>query len=281
MKALFEDSLALAHLGSLLHDFLAMMSLCTLRLYAALFVLPSTSDQAIQGPMRSGMCLVLGFFIAWGQPLHTAQGLDAVLLAVMLLKEVLIGVMLGLAFSVVFWVAEGVGALVDNAAGFNNVQQTNPLSGQQSTPVSNLLGQLVIAGFYLLGGMVVCVGLLFESFRWWPLGALKPSFTDGLEQFVDFQIRSYFDTAVKVAAPIMFTLVLVDLAFGLLAKTADKLEPNSLSQPVKGAIAILMLAMLVGIFFDQARPNIALKNIEAELQQWAWKTFETDATTTR
>lgn len=246
-----------------------LLVLCSARIFAALFVLPATSDQAIQGPVRNGMCLMLGFFVAWGQPLTMTQELTSALLAAMLLKEVVIGVMLGIAFSVVFWVAEGVGALIDTAAGFNNVQQTNPLSGQQSTPVSNLLGQLVISGFYVLGGMVVCVSLMFQSFRWWPLGTLTPSLTSGLEDFLNFQVRSYLEMTVKVAAPVMLILVLIDLACGLLAKTADKLEPNSLGQPIKGAIAILMLALLVGVFFDQAKPIIALKNIEADSARWA------------
>jgi len=245
-----------------------MLGLSTLRLYTAFLVMPATSDQVIQGPMRNGMCMVLGFFVAWGQPADLMSTFSMFTLMAVLLKEALIGVMLGIAFGVVFWVAQGVGALVDTAAGYNNVQLTNPLSGEQSTPVSNLLTQLVISGFYMLGGMVVCVGLLFQSFRWWPLATLAPALTAGLEDFLKFQIHGYFNTVVKVAAPIMLILVLIDLAFGLIAKTADKLEPNNLSQPIKGAVAILMLALLVAVFFDQARPNISLRNLEGELKQW-------------
>ena len=61
------------------------------------------------------------------------------------LKEVALGLLIGFAASTVFWTAESVGALIDAQTGFNNVQMTNPLSGEQSTPISHLLSQLVIA----------------------------------------------------------------------------------------------------------------------------------------
>ncbi|HEX6703356.1 MAG TPA: type III secretion system export apparatus subunit SctT [Albitalea sp.] len=260
---------ALMHFGESITSVSALMALCTMRIYVAFMVLPAVSDEAVQGPLRNGICMVLGFFVAWGQPAHALQGFETGMLLALLLKEGLIGLMLGIAFSVVFWIAEGVGAMIDNTAGYNNVQQTNPLNGQQSTPVSNLLGQLMIACFYMLGGMVVCVGLLFQSFLWWPLADLAPSLASGLEDFLKFQTDSYFSAVVKLAAPIMLVLVLIDLCFGLLSRTADKLEPQSLSQPIKGAVALLMLSLLVSVFFDQARSAISLHDLEAQLRHWA------------
>jgi type III secretion protein T len=269
MRELFESHLELMNFSEDLQLMLTILAMSTLRLYAAFMVLPATNDELLHGPTRNGFCLLIGFFVAWGQPAHAMASLSVPMLLAMLLKEGFLGVLLGFAMSTVFWVAESAGTFVDNAAGFNNVQQTNPLSGAQNTPVANMMSQLTIAGFYMLGGMLVCIGILFESFRWWPTASLSPAIGDSIEQFLSTQVQGYFAMAVKLAAPMLLIVVLIDLAFGLLNKTADKLEPQSLSQPVKSGVATVLLALLVLAFFEQARPSLMLSDLQARLQHWA------------
>jgi type III secretion protein T len=242
---------------------------CTLRVYVAFLVLPPTSAESFGTIARNGVCVCLGLYIAWGQPLREIQELSAVGLTMVLAKELLLGLLLGYAGAVVFWVAEGVGALIDNQAGYNNVQQTNPLSQESSTPVGNLLGQLAVCGFYLLGGMAVLSGILFESFRWWPLGSMGPAWPSILEDFVRAYTSRYLETVVTVAAPVLLALLVVDLGIGLLNKSASQLEPNSLAQPIKGAVALAMLSLLVALFFEQARAALSLQQLAQELGQWA------------
>jgi type III secretion protein T len=239
--------------------------LCSTRIYVAMLVLPPMSDQALQGMARNALPLWVGLYVAFGQPLDLVRDLDVLTITLLILKEGVIGLLLGFGASTVFWVAEGVGAMMDNMAGFNNVQQTNPLSGQQSTPLGNLLSQLSICAFFMLGGLVALVGLVFETYAWWPIRQALPQWGDLLLRFVQKDVNDYLGAVVRVAAPALITLVLVDLAFGLLGRVADKLEPNSLAQPVKGAVAVLMLALLVGVFFEQAKPQLALVDVGRQL----------------
>lgn len=269
MSDMFSTFTAVLGFGTVFKDGIMLLAVCLLRVYAIFLVLPATTDQSLQGPVRNGVCLCLAFFIAWGQPQSLVQGLEIVQIVVILGKEALIGLLLGFAASTVFWVAEGVGVLIDNQAGYNNVQQTNPLSNEQSTPVGNLLSQLAIAGFYLLGGMMVLTGILFESFKWWPIGSLTPAWSNILEDFIRVQTGHYLELMIKIAAPALLVLMLIDLGFGILSKTAEKLEPNNLAQPIKGAVAIAMLSLLVAVFFEQVRPALSLQALSREMAHWS------------
>ncbi|KQV99313.1 type III secretion system export apparatus subunit SctT [Rhizobacter sp. Root1221] len=248
---------------------LALVAVCTVRIYAAMLVLPATNDQLITGAVRNGMAVSFGVFVAYGQPVDLAANLNVMQLMSMVLKEAMVGMLIGFAMSTIFWIAEGVGMLIDNQAGFNNVQQTNPLTGQQSTPVGNLLAQLAISGFYMLGGMMVFVGLLFDSFQWWPLLGTMPDWLQLMERFLPGEVTSLAETTLKIAGPVLVTLVLIDLGIGLLGKAAEKLEPNSLGQPIKGATAMLMLVVLIAVFFSQVRPELSLKPLAARFERMA------------
>lgn len=258
----------LVGLAASMKSLLTLVAMCSLRVYAAMLVLPATADNVLQGTVRAGVALTIGAFIAFGQPWPDAISLAPATLIAMMTKEALIGTLLGFGAATVFWVAEGVGVLIDNQAGYNNVQQTNPLSGQESTPIGNLLAQMAICGFYLLGGMLTFTGLLMDSFRWWPLKAFAPDGAALLERFVQTQVTSYTQAVVKLAFPLTIALVLIDLGIGLIAKTADKLEPNNLAQPIKGAVALLLLVTFIALFFDQMQPQLALHDLSRELEIW-------------
>lgn len=255
-------------LGESVKALLTLIALCSARMYALALVFPPFGDDAIKGVTRNGLVLVIGLYIAWGQPLGVVKDLTTLQLLVLVLKEGMLGLMLGFACAVVFWVAEAVGALIDNQAGFNNVQQTNPMSGQESTPLGNVMGQLAHACFWMLGGIGVLIGLVFESFHWWPLSRVAPDWSAVLLQFTQHQLAALMRMTIVLAAPVMLVLLLIDIGLGLIGKTADKLEPNSLSQPIKGAVAMLMVALLVGVFFHEARPLLGLQHLQAEIDGW-------------
>jgi type III secretion protein T len=264
-----ELGLQIFQLGADYKGLLGILALCTVRIYAAMLVLPATNDQILHGQTRNAVALGFGIFVAWGQPPDLLTHFSVIEIVTLTAKEGLIGMLIGFAVSTVFWMAEGVGMLIDNQAGYNNVQQQNPLSGQQSTPVGNLLSQLAIVAFYMLGGMMVFVGLLLDSYEWWPLKGTLPSWPTLLERFLPEQMQSYTATTLKIAGPVIVTLMLIDLGIGLLGKAAEKLEPNSLGQPIKGATAMLMLVMLVSIFFTQARPELSIRPVAQRLEQLA------------
>ncbi len=244
-----------------------LVALCSIRLYAAFQVLPATGEQFMQGLVRAGVVVILAAYIAFGLPPDSALKLGALQWLALAAKETFIGVLIAFAASTVFWIAESVGALIDTQTGYNNVQLSNPMSGTESTPVSGMLLQLTIAVFYILGGMVLFVGVMFESFKVWPLLSPLPSVGGAAEVFLIHQADSLMTGVVKFAAPVLLILVLIDLGFGLISRTADKLEPNSLSQPVKGAVAVLVLALLVGVFLEQVRRHLLPGDMLQRLQQ--------------
>jgi type III secretion protein T len=239
--------------GETLEDVIGVVALCSIRLYAAFAILPATGEQFMTGLIRGGFVITIGIYIALGMPLIHAETFTLSQWLVLIAKEGLIGLILGFCASTIFWIAECVGALIDTQTGYNNAQLSNPMTGQQSTPISGLLLQMITAVYFSLGGMIIFIQILFESFKIWPLMAALPSLAGVAEVFFVQEADGIMSSVVKFAAPVLLILVLVDLGLGLITRSADKLEPNSLSQPIKGALTMLLLALLVGIFVDQIR----------------------------
>jgi type III secretion protein T len=259
----------LVELMGLMKTSFGLMALYMIRFIAAMNVLPATGDQIVNGTSRTGIALMLAFFLATGQPSNALEGLSGGQIGLIAIKEMLIGVALGFAMSVTFWVVEFAGALIDNAAGYNSVQLNDPLNGQQSTPVSNMLSRLAIAVFFALGGMVYFAQAMYESYAVWPLLQLAPTFQKVAEAFVIQQFDALFISTVKLAAPFLLVLLLIDIGIGLLTRSAEKLEPTSLAQPIKGIVTILMLTMFVSMAFDQLRHYLLPRDIISKVKSIA------------
>ncbi|UIF88635.1 type III secretion system export apparatus subunit SctT (plasmid) [Cupriavidus necator] len=248
---------------------LTVLGLCSVRLFVTLYLFPPTAEGILQGVMRNGIVVLFSSFIAYGQPVSLYTSLTGTALVVIGLREGAIGLLLGFAASTVFWVAEGAGIYVDELTGYNNAQVTNPLRDDQSTPTGTLLSQIASVAFWTFGGMTFLLGALYESYHWWPLTAATPVPANVLESFALHQTDSVMQTTAKLAAPMMLMLLLIDFAFGFVAKSAQKLEMMTLSQPVKGALTVIMLALFVGIFVDQVRDQLVLAEFGEQLRALA------------
>lgn len=242
-------------------------ALCSIRIMAALTVLPATNDAIVKGMIRGGLSALLGIWVAFGVPHVDVLALGAAAVLGLALKELLIGLLVGFSASIVFWIAESVGALIDNQAGYNNVQLVNPMSGIESTPVADLLLQFAIILFYLLGGMLVFLGLLIETFKVWPVLSAFPSMDGALDVFVIQQHDLLMSATVKLAAPVLLVLMLIDVGLGLVTRMSEKIEPGNLAQPIKGAVAMLLLALFIGAFTAQVRAFLIPSLIVDQLQQ--------------
>lgn len=261
LSLLFDLSASFEH-------FLLMALFCSARLFAAFSIFQATSEQALQGRVRTGIVIIIAMFIAAGQPDKVAEQLSGGQAIALALKEVFLGIILGYIAATVFWTAESVGALIDNVAGYNNVQQQNPLNSSQSTPISNFLLQLCVTLFYTLGGFLFFLEALFETYKWWPVYSLAPVPVAVLERFVIMQTDTLMTQVLKIASPVLIIMILIDLGFGLIGKTASKLEPNSLAQPVKSATAILLVMLSLGVFVQQLAGSITLADLKQQLQVW-------------
>ncbi|AOJ84215.1 type III secretion protein [Burkholderia savannae] len=262
------DIFPLQHLGDEFIGFIVLLALSSERLLVIMTILPATADNVMKGPLRSGAAALWCLFVACGQQALIPQ-LRGAFLVFACAKEAVIGLVLGIAASTVFWAAEAIGTYVDDVAGFNNVQMQNPGSGTQTSLMATLFGQLTIAAFWMLGGMTFLLGALYESYAWWPLGSFDPVPAPLLALFAQARLDMLMNMIARIAAPMMAMLLLVDLGLAFVSRSAQKLDPMSIGQPLKGAIAVLIVAVLAGNFVTEMRGQISLAGLAQQVRQLA------------
>lgn len=170
-------------------------------------------------------------------------------LAVGIAGEMLFGLGLGMVASFTFVAVQWAGEIIGQQMGFNLSQVFDPQFGSQGSLVGDLLFMLALVIFLFipedLGGpghhaLLRGVG---DSFRTLPL--LSVSVNTSLVELLFGMLQSATILALQLAAPILVTLLVVDLALGLLGKTMPQF--NIMSAGVTLRAIAGMLVLIVGI----------------------------------
>lgn len=109
------------------YQFLFALTLGAARIYPCLILMPVFSFNILKGMVRTGVVLALSLMPAIGLQAQLAvQMPDWPQLIGLILKEVTIGILLGLLLGMPFWLFQSAGALFDNQRGALIGGQLNP-----------------------------------------------------------------------------------------------------------------------------------------------------------
>jgi type III secretion protein SpaR/YscT/HrcT len=241
---------------------LLMVAVLSARIGAALAMFPMFSAGAIPMSVRTtitaGMAVCLLPMMGMGN-IVALGALDAMTLALLLAKEVALGFALGLVGSMGFWAVHAAGSIIENQAGLSMAATVDPLAGQEDSLIGGFLVQVLSVVFVASGGLLSLLGVLYESFRVWPVTELTPNIDPALWLSAAMQvIRGIFDLAVRVAAPFVLLMLMVEVGLGLLGRYAPQFSVFFLAMPIKAVVLVVLLLIYAIVLSDASSlPDVA------------------------
>jgi flagellar biosynthetic protein FliR len=166
-------------------------------------------------------------------------------LAVAIGLEICFGLAMGMILSFVFIAAQWAGELIGQQVGFNQAETFDPQYGASSTLISDLYYMIALAVFLTIGGHRQMVKGLRDSFDHLPLLAAGVDVS-----MLGLLIRLFEASttlALRLAAPVLVTLIVVDLLLGFLGKTMPQLNVMVLGMGVKAMVGLTVL--IIGVSF--------------------------------
>lgn len=254
-------------LESLFHNILSL-GVGIARIFPCLLLTPVFSFSMLKGMIRTIVIVSLGLFVT---PQIVTQ-LEPVmnngtLLVALLLKEVMIGLLLGLLLAMPFWLFESVGALFDNQRGALVGGQINPSLGPDATPLGHLLLQWFILLMILSFGLKLITQVIWDSYTLWPVGKWFPPFTEeGYARLLKLT-GNMFSNMVLFAGPLVLVLLFIDFLIGIISLYSQQLQASSLTPPLKCLAGMLFLIIYLPMLDWLANGQLAiLRDLIPELQ---------------
>jgi type III secretion protein T len=223
----------------------------TIRLAVAFLVMPLFSNEVMPALVRNSIFAILGFVIvAAVQPYDLLQSVSLGGLALIVAKEVFLGIAIGVLFGIFLWAFEAAGELMDTQTGMSQAQILDPLSGHEVTLLSDFFGRFAHLAFLSLGGLLLLTSIILKSFAIWPIETVLPRLErDGVMVFA-LTFNDLFTLTLLLAAPALAVIFLIDMGMGLINRFAERLNVFFLSNSIKSFVAVGLVLLMMPLMIQ-------------------------------
>ena len=221
-------------------DELQVFFLIFLRVGAILMSMPIFKSKSIPVLFKFGLALAASITLyplldrtAFAVPGHLGN------FAVGAIGEILLGISIGMAVNLIFVGLQIAGQISGYQMGMALARVMDPSAGQQVPLLSQFYQLFAFLMFFILNAHHWFLKALAESFQQVPPFGFRIS-GSLIEQLMGMA-GHMFVIGIKVGAPIIATLLLTSLAFGLIARTVPQMNILFVAMPLKIMIGLLFI----------------------------------------
>lgn len=241
---------------SLQWSFLVLARLTSFMVLAPFFSIKGTPNL-----IKLGFGILLtGLIIPNIQPVENIP-VDLVSYSILLIKEVVVGLILGYISILTFNAIRIAGELIDIQMGFAMAAVFDPQNQTKITLMGQFMYLFQILLFLAVDGHHVLIMAISYSYTLIPVtGAIfKTTFVTAiLKMFIEM-----FSLGIRMAAPFIIAFLICDIGLGIMARTVPQLNVFILSFPIKTGLGLVALAAVLPVM--TALVNNILSQMETQM----------------
>jgi flagellar biosynthetic protein FliR len=185
-------------------------------------------------------------------------------LAIGIAGEMAFGLAMGTAVSLIFIATQWAGEIIGQQMGLNSGELFDPMYGGAGNLVGDLYQMMTLTIFLAIGGHYALLRGVRASFDSLPL--LSAGINQSILDILVGLFQSTAMLAIQLAAPMLVTMLVVDLALGVIGKTMPQLNVMSMGLTVRAVIGVLVLILGLSLTSDVIRHGL-LDAVDAAMEQ--------------
>lgn len=212
------------------------------RILALIASAPITGNQQFPVSAKIGLAVLITALVAPTLPAPaTAVDPGSMVGLMLLVRETLIGLGMGLAMRLVFTGVAMAGDVIGLQMGLGFAQFYDPQSNAQVPVVGQFLNLLATLAFLSLNGHLLLISALVDTFRTIPLEAAGT--VTGNWLLIAQWGGTIMRTAVMISLPLLAALLVTNAALGVLARAAPQLNVFAIGFPITILVGFIVLLL--------------------------------------
>lgn len=216
------------------------------RIASFFVVAPIFASRSVPGTFKIGLSAMIALmvFLVSGITQTVPTDLSYILLIV---REILIGLLMGYVANLMFSVIQMAGAFIDIQIGYSIASVIDPMTGASTPIISNFKYMIATLLFLSINGHHYLLQAIMRSYNWIPLknDFFNKVYNGSLSEFLVRTFSESFVLAFQMSAPLVVALFLTDVALGFLARTAPQFNVFVIGVPLKIIVGLLLLVFLM------------------------------------
>lgn len=222
------------------------------RVLALFMTAPVIQDTAVPAPLKIGFSMLAALLVGPLLPAAQHVPISSAHAPLILAQQVLVGAAIGFTMRLVFAAIELAGDAIGLQMGLSFAGFMSPGTGEQTPIVGSMLGVIASLIFLAINGHLLLIAAIVDSFDVIPVAfGSKPSLDLLALAAVGGEV---FRLGLHIALPVLATMLILNLALGVLARVAPQLNIFAIGFPATllvGMIALMFALPFLGPVFEQ------------------------------
>lgn len=221
-----------------------------MRVASFVFVAPFFSTKGVPNNVKIGLSVFVAYIMYNFGPEHIYPEYNTVLgYCIIVLKEVSVGLLIGLAAQLCTSVVLFAGRIIDMEVGLSMANVFDPTTNQQSSISGVILQYGVMLILYTTGLHRYLLKALMETFTLIPVNGIHINTDKLLMSLITF-LGDYIAIGFRICMPVFASITLMNIVLGLLAKLAPQMNMFSVGIQLKLLAGISVIAITMGMLPD-------------------------------
>lgn len=234
-----------------IYHWLALFIWPFFRILGYAMVAPLLGQAAVPVRLKIGFCALLSIVVGPllpevpKTPIMSLEGFGLVV------EQMMIGLSIGLCMKMVFSTVQAAGEYIGMQMGIGFATQYSADTGANSVIISRLLDILAILMFLAVDGHLFMLQIVVNTFTQLPIGGFE--FNPEAWKMIAVYAKTIFSSGLLLALPMITALLLMNLAMGILNRSAPQLTIFSVGFPLTLGVGMVLLMIMMknlGPFMD-------------------------------
>lgn len=217
------------------------------RISAFIFVAPFFSINNVPRRLRAGLAFFIALVIYPVLPKGALAYSTVIEYAVLIIKEAIAGVLIGLSANICYSIISFAGRIIDMDIGFAMVSVLDPVSREQTSITGTFYN-------YLFMLIMVCSDMphyllraIIDAYQLIPIGNVQFDMNSLYDSFLIY-LSDYLIIGFRIVLPIFAVILVTNIILGVLAKVAPQMNMFVVGIQLKILMGLGTIFLTIGMF---------------------------------
>ena len=158
-------------------------------------------------------------------------------------QQIIIGMAMGMAMKFVFAIVQMAGEFIGLQMGLSFASFFDPGTGANTAVLARIMNRIALLLFLALDGHLLVIGALVQSFQVLPV-AVMSLHINGWGVLLEWG-GQLMGLGLLLALPLVASLLTINLALGILNRTATQLSVFSVGFPITISVGVILLSVVL------------------------------------
>lgn len=246
---------------------LEIFILVLMRVASFVYVCPFFGGQQTPNLVKIGFSMLLSVMLFGAVPFTPPDYNTVIGFTVIVLKEVMVGFLIGYAVQLCELIASFAGTVVDMQIGLSMVNIFDPNTNEQVTITGSLYSQVLTMMLILTGMYQYILRALADTFTLIPINGAVINADRLLESILTF-LRDYIIIGFRICLPIFIITFITNVVLGVLAKVSPQMNMFAVGIQIKIIVGLMVMFITVSMLNDAS--NFVFINMKELMEKFVY-----------